>query len=172
MSKLSKYFKNFLVFLCSHFRINTRPHEPWNGQHRLAQSPTTPRLRSDHLRPGAYSHPNAQPKRHKYTPEEVKRMLRGLETNEWSPPVLAQATTISTLLDERMLRYFRGRERLFHRLPYVLAQYIQGKPCFDIARSVSFFSDGDDVEDTINFASRLIAAKLNRQYWRTSFLDF
>ena len=78
-------------------------------------------------------------------------------------PVLYQASTFGALLDERMVRYFRGRERMFDRLPYVLLQYTQGKNCLDIAHSVSYFSDGDDVEDAIDFAALLISNQLNRQ---------
>jgi len=89
--------------------------------------------------------------------------LRGARAGERARPVFAQAAQINTLLDERMRRNFAGRERLFDCLPYVLFQYTQGKPTFEIARSVSFFSDGDDVEDTMDFVSRLITKTINRK---------
>src|SRR5690348_11046018 len=53
---------------------------------------------------GHYAEPSSQVKRHKYSPQEVKRILRGLEKNERSYLVLLQASTFSSLLDERMIR--------------------------------------------------------------------
>ena len=134
----------------------------WLHQSRtLAQTPSgaTP------ARPpyGSYTSGATQPRPHKYSPEEVKRILRGLDHGEHAPLIMLQAATFGSLLDDRMIRYFRGRERLFERLPYVLFQYTQGLPAFDIARSVSFFSNGDDVEDAMEFAARLIALHVNRQ---------
>ncbi len=98
----------------------------------------------------------------KYTPEEVKRCLRGLEKSERVGVVMAEAARLSTMLNENMRHHFRGRERIFDRLPYVLFQYTQGKPSYDIARSVSYFSDGDDVEDAMLFVARLITPRVNR----------
>lgn len=112
---------------------------------------------------GQYTEPTSQVKRHKYSVQEVKRILRGQEKGAWTYPVMLQAATFSNLLEERMVRYFRGRERMFDRLPFVLLQYTQGKNCLDIAHSVSYFSDGDDVEEAINFAAYLICNQLNRQ---------
>ena len=132
------------------------------GAGRLAQSPNGPR-------PGngqsldRYSGTSGTAKPHKYSPDEVKRILRGLERGDHARLVLVQAATFSSLLDDRMIRYFRGRERLFDRLPYVLLQYMQGKPSDDIAQSVSFFSHGEDVEEAMDFAARLITLQVNRQ---------
>jgi hypothetical protein len=98
----------------------------------------------------------------KYTPEEVQRCLRGLERGERVGPVMAQAGQLGSLLNDGMRRYFRGRERIFERLPYVLFQYTQGKPSQEIARSVSYFSDADDIEEAMWFVARLIAARINR----------
>jgi hypothetical protein len=112
---------------------------------------------------GHYTEQSSQVKRHKYSVQEVKRILRGLEKGAWTYPVMLQAATFSALLDDRMIRYFRGRERMFDRLPYVLLQYTQGKNCLDIAHSVSYFSDGDDVEEAITFAAYLITNQVNRQ---------
>lgn len=126
-------------------------------QGKLAQSPNAPQQRHNNN----YPRQTTVQQLHKYSPPEVKRMLRGLERNEWSQPVMLQAATVSNLLNPRMARHFRGRERMFERLPYILYQYTQGKPCLDIAQSVSYFSDGDDVEETISFASHLIAEHLN-----------
>lgn len=172
MSRFNKQLKHFLELIRSFFDTTPRNGQSWSGQQRWAQSPSAPRASRNDGRPiGSYAGANAHQKRHKYTPEEVKKMLRGLEKTEWTPPVLAQAATFSALLDERMVRFFRGRERLFDRLPYVLLQYTQGRPCNEIAHSVSYFSDGEDVEDAIDFAARLIAHEVNRQYWRSWLLD-
>ncbi len=113
-------------------------------------------------RMAGYQEESARSHHSRYTAAEVKDYLRGKRAGERARPVFEQAARINTLLDERMRRNFAGRERLFDRLPYVLFQYTQGKPTFEIARSVSFFSDGDDVEDTIEFVSRLITKTINR----------
>lgn len=112
---------------------------------------------------GHYTEQSSQVKRHKYSIQEVKRILRGLEKGGFAYPVMLQAATFGSLLDDRMVRYFRGRERMFDRMPYVLLQYTQGKNCLEIAQSVSYFSDGDDVEAAIDFAAQLIINQLNRQ---------
>jgi len=114
-------------------------------------------------RTAAYNQEHPQARQSRYTVREVKEYLRGARAGERARPVYAQAAQINTLLDERMRRNFAGRERLFDRLPYVLFQYTQGKPTFEIARSVSFFSDGDDVEDTMDFVARLITKTINRK---------
>jgi len=98
----------------------------------------------------------------KYTPEEVKRCLRGLEQGERVGPVMVEASRFGSVVNEGMRRYFRGRERIFERLPYVLYQYTQGKPSQEIARGVSYFSDANDVEEAMSFACRIIAARVNR----------
>ncbi len=98
----------------------------------------------------------------KYTVEEVKRCLRGLEQGERVRPVMAEAAQFPQMIHEGMRRHFRGRERIFERFSYVLYQYTQGKHPQEIARSVSYFSDAADVEDAMYFASRIIAARINR----------
>jgi hypothetical protein len=113
-------------------------------------------------RMAGYKEESSRARHSRYTAKEVKEYLRGERAGERARPVFEQAARINTLLDERMRRNFAGRERLFDRLPYVLFQYTQGKPTFEIARSVSFFSDGDDVEDTMVFVSRLITKTINR----------
>jgi hypothetical protein len=108
---------------------------------------------------------NPHTSRRKFTAEEVKRYLRGIDSGggDRAALVMAQAGRISSLLDVSMRRHFAGRERIFDRLPFVVFQYTQGKPTFDIARSVSYFSDGDDVEAAMDFASQIIAKAVNRQ---------
>ncbi len=164
----SRKFKFWLNQLRAYFSSGldniSRNRPDWSGQQRLAQSPGGLRPSPNQARPGGYNSAASGQKRHKYTPLEVKRMLRGLEKGPLSQPVMLQAATINSLLDWRMVRHFRGRERLFERLPFVLFQYIQGRPCDEIAHSVSYFSDGEDVEDTIDFAAGLIAAYLNRHH--------
>ncbi|HEX2909676.1 MAG TPA: hypothetical protein VH186_02640 [Chloroflexia bacterium] len=135
----------------------------WNGRGRLAESPNIPGSSAGN-RVGSYAGQSSQSKRHKYSAQEVKRILRGLDKGPLAQPVMAQAAIFSNLLDDRMIRYFRGRERLFDKLPFVLFQYTQGKPCADIARSVSYFADAEDVEEAIDFASGLIAHQVNRQH--------
>lgn len=98
----------------------------------------------------------------KYSVEEVKRCLRGLEQGERAAFVMREAAQFSSILHEGMRRHFRGRERIFDRLPYVLYQYTHGQPAQEIARSVSYFSDASDIEEAMNFVSRLIAARINR----------
>lgn len=169
MSKLGKQLKALFEIIRKFFSLDSADSRHnsnglglglWHG--RLAQTPNAPRTsRTDPM--SGYAGQNVQPKRHKYSPEEVKRILRGLEKGQHAQPVMVMAATFSSLLDERMVRHFRGRERIFDRLTYVLFQYSQGRPCQDIARSVSYFADGEDVEDAINFAARLIANHLNRQ---------
>lgn len=172
MPSFNKYLRQFLVFIRKLLGVEPtrrgRSNQDtsfwlglWNGQGRLAQSPNVPRPSTSN-RPGQYT-VSAPSKRHKYQPDEVKRILRGLEKGEHAQPVLMQAATFGSLIDERMVRFFRGRERMFDRLTYVVFQYTQGRPCEEIARSVSYFSDGEDVEDAIDFACRLIANQLNRQ---------
>ncbi len=135
----------------------------WHNQHKLAQSPNAPRTHNgDHLNRGYSAAARSRSKQPKYSAEEVKRILRGLEKGQRAGPVLGQAAVLGSLLDERMVRYFRGRERMFHRLTYVVFQYTQGRPCDEIAQSVSYFSDGQDVEEAVEFAARLIAYQVNR----------
>lgn len=98
----------------------------------------------------------------KYTAQEVKAYLRGQEQNDRARPVMEQASQFSRLLEERMRRHFRGRERIFDRLPYVLYQYIHGTDAREIARSVSYFSDSEDIEQAMEFAATLIANRVNR----------
>ncbi len=163
IKKLKKDFRQIVEAFKTLLGLNGRrgSSSMWRSQ-RLAQSPNGPRPRpGDQL--GHYAGPGGTTKRHKYTPEEVKRILRGLEKGNRAHSVMAQAATFSSLIDERMVRYFRGRERLFDRLTYVMQQYISGRPCQEIAEKVSFFSDGQDVEEAIDFAARLIANHLNRQ---------
>ncbi len=167
MFRLDKQLKQLIEFIRIHLFLDLgtdhQNRQSWNGQQRLAQSPSAPRSGHDGQL-GSYTGQGTHSKRHKYTPEEVKRILRGLEKGQHTQPVLAQAALFSSLIDERMVRFFRGRERLFERLPYVLFQYTQGRPCDDIARSVSYFSDGEDVEEAIDFAAYLIARQVNRQH--------
>ncbi len=168
---MTNFLKHFIEFLQDFLGINHHPSGRNGSNYRLglfhrvswlAQGPMGSRSAPGGV-VGSYSTQAAQTRRHKYSPEEVKRILRGLEKGDHAAPVLLKAATFGTLLDERMIRYFRGRERLFERLPYVLFQYTQGRPSQDIARSVSFFSDGDDVEEAMDFAARLITFSLNRQ---------
>jgi hypothetical protein len=146
---------------------SNRPGHPrqsmFTGLGRWGLAPSGPRAGTGGNHLGGYTESSGQTKRHKYGVGEVKRILRGLEKGPHAYPVMLQAATFHSLLDERMVRFFRGRERLFDRLPYVLLQYTQGKNCLDIAHSVSYFSDGDDVEDAVDFAAALIANQLNRQ---------
>jgi hypothetical protein len=154
---MNKVLVQFLEYLKKLTNSSNRPManywrqpQPANGLHE--PRPTTQRQvsNSDHIR-------------RKFTPQEVKRYLRGAESGDRAALVMAQAARISSLLDVGMRRHFAGRERIFDRLPFVVFQYTQGKPTFDIARSVSYFSDGDDVEAAIDFASRIIAKAVNRQ---------
>jgi hypothetical protein len=169
MDEFHKFYEQIVAFirqLLGQENIN-RPGHPrqnmFTGLGWLGLAPGGPRSGTNGDNLGRYTESSSQAKRHKYSVLEVKRILRGLEKGSTAYPVLVQASTFSSLLDDRMVRYFRGRERLFDRLPYVLLQYTQGKNCLDIAHSVSYFSDGDDVEDAINFAALLIANQLNRQ---------
>ena len=93
--------------------------------------------------------------------EEVKLYLRSQQSHELARPVMEQAARFSSLVDERMRRHFRGRERTFDRLPYVLHQYTIGKDAQEIARNVSYFTDCDDIEHAMSFAASLIATKIN-----------
>ncbi len=151
-----------LVDPANHNRPGQSRHSMFTELGRLGLAHNGPRTGSQGNL-GRYTEPSSQLKRHKYSVQEVKRVLRGLETGAWTYPVMLQAATFSALLDDRMIRYFRGRERMFDRLPYVLLQYTQGKNCLEIAHSVSYFSDGDDVEEAITFAAYLITNQLNRQ---------
>jgi len=168
MFEFNKLYAQVLAFIRQllHLENSNRPkhwrQNMYTGLGRLGLAPSGPRPGSNGNL-GHYTEQSSQVKRHKYSYQEVKRILRGLEKGEWAYPVMLQAATFSSLLDDRMVRYFRGRERMFDRLPYVLLQYTQGKNCLDIAHSVSYFSDGDDVEDAIDFAAHLIATQLNRQ---------
>ncbi|MDB5082424.1 MAG: hypothetical protein JWP00_4348 [Chloroflexi bacterium] len=168
MSQFNKVYSQVLAFIRQllHQENSNPPRQSrqnmFTGLGRLGLAPNGPRAGSNGNL-GNYTEPSSQVKRHKYSVAEVKRILRGLEKGPLAYPVLYQASTFGALLDERMVRYFRGRERMFDRLPYVLLQYTQGKNCLDIAHSVSYFSDGDDVEDAIDFAALLISNQLNRQ---------
>lgn len=99
---------------------------------------------------------------HRYSKQEVKDCLRGKIQNARAEEVLREASQLSSHLDERMRRHFRGRERLFEKLPFVIYQYTTGNPPQEIARSVSYFSDAKDVEDAVDFAAEIIAKRLNR----------
>jgi hypothetical protein len=99
---------------------------------------------------------------HRLTKQEVKNCLRGKVISEWSDEVLRHASQLGSHLDARMRRHFRGRERMFEKLPFVIYQYTGGKPVEEIARTVSYFSDGKDVEDAVDFAADLIAKRINR----------
>jgi hypothetical protein len=167
MFEFNKLYTQVLAFIrqvLNQQKSNRPGHTRQNmftGLGRLGLAPSGPRPSSNGSL-GQYTEHSSQVKHHKYNVQEVKRILRGLEKGERSYPVLLQASTFSSLLDDRMVRHFRGRERMFDRLPYVLLQYTQGKNCLDIAHSVSYFSDGDDVEDAIDFAALLITNQLNR----------
>ncbi len=132
----------------------------WNRQAQPASGPLTGK--HGETRQGVREVNSALSK--KYTADEVKRYLRGLDGGVRVQPVMAEAARFSSMLNDKMRRHFRGRERIFERLPYVLYQYTKGAPSQEIARSVSYFSDADDVEQAMYFAARLIAAKVNRDH--------
>jgi hypothetical protein len=134
----------------------------WNAFQRLVQTPDVPRNEGNRPLTG-YSGSATRPRRHKFTAGEIKKILRGLEKSSYERDVMMGAAMLGNLLDERMVRFFAGRERLFDKLQFVVQQYSLGRPCAEIAASVSYFSDADDVEDAIEFAARLIANHLNRQ---------
>ena len=125
------------------------------GKYRTSK-PARPAVKSD---PGDFK---------KYTRQEVKMYLRSQQHDERARPIMAQASQFGGLLQERMRRQFRGRERIFERLPYVLYQYTQGKDPSEIAHSVSFFADGEDIEQAMDFAATLIANRVNRANQRSS----
>jgi len=154
---LGKLLSQFDLALRKFFDANSQAGHGWQSQTQAVSG----NFGSNPNRTQRYgsAHP-AQLK--KYTADEVKRYLRGLEQGERARPVMAEAACFSLILNDNMRRHFRGRERIFERLPYVLYQYTQGKPSQEIARSVSYFSDACDVEDAMYFASCLIATKVNR----------
>ncbi len=155
--KVNKYLKHLMRRFFNH-QSNSSYTTGW-GWHNVAPAGGVDK----------YNRPNpASPDKNdgvgfkKYTAAEVKAYLRGQQQGERARPVLQQASQISVLLQARMQRHFRGRERIFERLPYVLYQYSQGRDAQEIARSVSFFSDGEDVEQAMDFAASLIASHVNR----------
>lgn len=119
-------------------------------------------LRQNSLNQTSYNYNEKQLTR-RYTAAEVKAYLRGIEKGPRAAQPIAHAAHLSTMLDARMVRHFRGRERLFDKLPFVLYQYTQGKPTDQIAQSVSYFADGNDVEEAMDFVAKLIARKINRR---------
>lgn len=98
----------------------------------------------------------------RYSKQEVIQCLRGDIKGARAESVQRHAAQLASHLNEGMRRYFRGRERMFEKLPLVIYQYTLGKPAMEIARSVSYFSDGKDVEYAVEFAAELIAKRLNR----------
>lgn len=105
----------------------------------------------------------------RYTVGEVKAYLRNWQKGERARAVLQEASQFSSLIDERMRRYFRGRDRIFERLGFILYEYTKGTDIKEIARKVSYFADTDDIEDTMDFVAAIIANRLNRAN-HTSFL--
>lgn len=98
----------------------------------------------------------------RYTIAEVKAYLRNWQKGERARAVLQEASQFSRLIDERMRRYFRGRDRIFERLGYILYEYTKGTDVKEIARKVSYFADSDDIEDTMDFVAAIITNRLNR----------
>lgn len=151
-----------LVQILEYFRkLNSSSNRPLNNY--LRQTQPVSGLHGHRPVPQRQQVQDSHQSRRKFTAQEVKRYLRGTESGDRAALVMAHAGRISSLLDVSMRRHFAGRERLFDRLPFVVFQYTQGKPTFDIARSVSYFSDGDDVEAAMDFAARIIAKEVNRQ---------
>jgi len=159
--KLSKYFKNWVRRF-----FNSQTHSNYStglGWHNAAPVGGLGKYnRPDSARPHS-TDKNGGVDFKKYTVAEVKACLRGQQQGERARPVLQQASRISMLLQARMQKHFRGRERIFERLPYVLYQYSQGHDTQEIGRSVSFFSDGEDVEHAMDFAANLIANHINQR---------
>src|SRR6476646_3426674 len=122
MDEFHKFYEQIVAFirqLLGQENIN-RPGHPrqnmFTGLGWLGLAPGGPRSSTNGGNLGRYTESSSQGKRHKYSVLEVKQILRGLEKGPTAYPVLVQASTFSSLLDDRMVRYFRGRERLFDRL--------------------------------------------------------
>ena len=158
--KVSKYFKN-LVRRFFNNQSHSNYTSGWGWRNVAPAGGPAKYGRPNQARPDN-ADKNGEVGFKKYTTAEVKAYLRGQQQSERARPVLQQASQISVLLQARMQRHFRGRERIFERLPYVLYQYSQGRDAQEIARSVSFFSDGEDVEQAMDFTARLIADHVNR----------
>lgn len=161
---MSEIFKQLVQFLRNFFDFGAGSgwNGLWNGQGRLAQHPQLPRSAQQPESLGNYSGSVTRGKRPKFSGAEVKRVLQGLEQGERARLIMSQAALIGSLLDERMVKLFPGRERIFEKLPFVVQQYSMGRPALEIARCVSYFADGDDVEELVDFACRIIANQLNR----------
>jgi hypothetical protein len=99
----------------------------------------------------------------KYTVQEVKAYLHGVDNGERTRFVMAHASRINLILNDKDRKYFRGREKFFDRMPFVLFHYLKGEASENIARQISYLSSAEDVEYTIEVASHIIIRSINRR---------
>ena len=111
----------------------------------------------------------------KYTAAEVKCYLRGKGEGERTQPIMEEASNFSTYTTGKLPEGLLGRERIFERLPSVLYQYNQGRPTAEIARSIGYLTDGEDVEAAMDYVAELIARRVNnrdkKSFWVASLFN-
>ena len=98
MFEFNRLYAQVLAFIRQllHLENSNRPRNSrqnmFTGLGRLGLAPSGPRPGSNGNL-GHYTEQSSQVKRHKYSYQEVKRILRGLEKGEWAFPVMLQAAT-------------------------------------------------------------------------------
>jgi hypothetical protein len=97
----------------------------------------------------------------KYTSQEVIKYLRGQGESERAAWVIREASSFYVYDPQQVPPQFRGRERLYEKLPFVLYKYSQGWSTQEIAKSVSYFSTAEDVEEALLYISEVIARRIN-----------
>jgi hypothetical protein len=122
---------------------------------------------TDPCQPGAgFSQPSSGSRKiksleAKYTTQEVIKYLRGQGDNERAAWVAREASSFYLYNTDQVPNQFRGRERLYEKLPFVLYKYSQGGSAEEIAKMISYFSTADDVEEALFYISELIAKRIN-----------
>lgn len=157
--KLSNFVKNITNLLSSFF--NSKKLDLKNKANHQSQWLTDPYPpRSNFSQPGAGSR-KIKNLGSKYTSQEVIKYLRGQGESERAAWVIREASSFYIYDPHQVPPQFRGRERLYEKLPFVLYKYSQGWSAQEIAKSVSYFSTADDVEEALLYISEVIARRIN-----------
>src|SRR4051812_6643688 len=129
-----RQFNQFLTFL----GLNDLGMASKN-RHRTQWLTTPFQPRSGYAEPSSGSRKikNSEPN---YTSQEVIKYLREQGGGERAKWVIREASSFYIYDPDHVPPRFRGRERLYEKLPFVLYKYSQGWSSAEIAKTISYFS--------------------------------